>query len=327
MRALLQGLLSVVVVTWRSSDTFDQLLASLTESRQQSGVAIEVIQVDNDESAPCVHGAAREEVDLRITNGRNVGFAVAANQGVAQASNEWVVILNPDLVLATSFFSDLLSTCSACPPDVGVVSPELRFLEYPDIIQTRGIGVDRVGMPFDIDAGLPIKTPRTVPLFGATGGALAVRREIFLEAGGFSPHYFTYLEDVDLAFRLQCGGVTARYAPGVIALHAVSSSTGQRSRSRAYLVARNRRLLFRRYGKSVPGFRAQRELLDMAHMIVEAGRLRSLAPIRGRIAARDVQRPGVFAPADGVDHLPFAQSISPRAHIRRKRSVTSRSRA
>ncbi len=50
-------------------------------------------------------------------------------------------------------------------------------------------------------------------VFGACGGAAAYRRDAWQQAGGFDPALFMYMEDVDLAWRLQLLGWQALYVP------------------------------------------------------------------------------------------------------------------
>ena len=71
--------------------------------------------------------------------------------------------------------------------------------------------------------------------------------------GGLEPLYFAYMEDVDLGWRLRKHGYRAFVVPGAVALHEGSASTGEGSWLKAFLVARNRRALFRLHGP--PGLR------------------------------------------------------------------------
>ena len=317
--------LGVVFVTWNSAAHLERFLSSIAGATKHAGITVNVVQIDNASSDTSV-AISRGSVDHLVCNSFNVGFAQAVNQGASIVESEWLAVLNPDLILRPDFFAHLRTYMSEASPETGVLSPELRFLHDPGVIQTRGIGVDSLGIPFDIDAGKLVSALPETPLFGASGGALVIRRHCFLTVGGFTTDYFAYLEDVDLAWKLQLAHVQARYAPLAAALHAVSSSTGQRSVRRAFLVARNRRLLFARYGRYAPGPAIARDCLDLGHMAVETVRLRSLAPLRGRVAgrrlaavARDTNHdlPGIGA----AGQLPLCRARSPLEHLIRKRAV------
>jgi hypothetical protein len=79
-------------------------------------------------------------------------------------------------------------------------------------------------------------------VFGACAGAALYRVEAFERAGGFDERFFSYLEDVDLALRLQLAGWRCAYVPAV-ARHAGGGSSHQLSSPVGTWVARNTALL------------------------------------------------------------------------------------
>ena len=63
-------------------------------------------------------------------------------------------------------------------------------------------------------------------VFGGCGGGVAYRRAAWEQAGGFDERLFMYLEDVDLAWRLQLLGWEARFAAGARLYHHLSATGG-----------------------------------------------------------------------------------------------------
>ena len=59
----------------------------------------------------------------------------------------------------------------------------------------------------------------------ACGGAMAVRRDVFREVGGFDTEFFAYYEDVDLGWRMWVLGHEIHYAPKAICYHHHSSTS------------------------------------------------------------------------------------------------------
>ena len=57
-----------------------------------------------------------------------------------------------------------------------------------------------------------------------SGACLLVRRSAFEAVGGFDEQYFLFWEDADLCRRLRAAGYTVRYAPAIVARHAVGTS-------------------------------------------------------------------------------------------------------
>jgi hypothetical protein len=54
---------------------------------------------------------------------------------------------------------------------------------------------------------------------------MLIRRQSFLEAGGFDADYFAYLEDVDLGWRLWAGGERVTFVPDAVVHHRSSATS------------------------------------------------------------------------------------------------------
>ena len=52
-----------------------------------------------------------------------------------------------------------------------------------------------------------------------TGADLMIRRELFLEAGGFDPDFFMYYEETELSSRIKQSGYTIYSVPEAVILH------------------------------------------------------------------------------------------------------------
>ena len=91
----------------------------------------------------------------------------------------------------------------------------------------RSGGLSVLGAAWDMGFGQPDRPgydePRQVGC--VTGAAMLMRREAFLELGGFDDSYFAYFEDADLCWRWWLRGYELRYTPRARALHAYGGST------------------------------------------------------------------------------------------------------
>ena len=61
------------------------------------------------------------------------------------------------------------------------------------------------------------------------GACMLIRRDRFVEVGGFDERYFLYWEDADLCRRLRARGYETRYVPGAQVVHVGAVSSGTRS--------------------------------------------------------------------------------------------------
>jgi GT2 family glycosyltransferase len=76
-------------------------------------------------------------------------------------------------------------------------------------------------------------------VFSACGAAAVYPINAFKLLNGFDEDYFSYVEDIDLGFRLQLIGYKCIYLPNAVVYHVGSGSTSQRSDFSVYYGQRN----------------------------------------------------------------------------------------
>lgn len=213
---------------------------------------------------------------------------------------------------------------------LGAVAGTLVFASKPSVIASAGIQIHRNGVAIDRLLGKEHRERPAEPVFGASGGAAAYRKDAFLSTGGFPDHFFMYLEDVDLAFRLQLAGWDALWQPSAVARHAYSASAGEGSAFKRKLIARNRLWLLTRCfpGSLLAECAPSISLHDL--MAASYGILRDRPAVLGRAEAlariipRLCERRSI-APDDGqTDRIAdwLLPAISP-LELRRLRRVTA----
>ena len=278
--------LSAVVVAWNSGGTLAGCIDSLRASADRANEPLQIVVVDNGSTDVAVDELELEPGDVVIRNPLNAGYGVAATQGLARSRAAWVLLVNPDLVVDSGFVGALLGAADAAAASVATLVPEMRFASRPDLVNCRGVAVDEIGVPAEIDAGRPVGAGvgPSVPVLGGSSGCCLLRAEHVRRLGGPEPGFFAYLEDVDLALRLDCAGYESVFVADAVALHEGSAAAGSRSPLKAHLVARNRRLLFRLHGPRNLRATAWRVLVDLAHGVYSSFST-PLAPWAGRLEA------------------------------------------
>lgn len=222
--------LSVVVVSYNSSDFLPACLASLREAPFEPRP--EVFVVDNasaDGSADLV--AARFPEVRLLRNGGNVGYSRAVNQAWREASGDFLLVLNPDIVVRDRALQ-VLHRHLVDHPEVGLVAP--RLLNPDGTLQyscrrhytlatyalrrtpLRRLFPDHPIVRRHLMADWDHAEARDVDW--VLGAAMMLRREA-LGATVMDERYFIYFEDVDLCVRLRREGWRVVYEPEAVMLH------------------------------------------------------------------------------------------------------------
>lgn len=234
-----QPLVSVVVVNYNRAELLKECLDSLT---LQTYPDVEILVVDNgstDHSRKVVESFASARAKL-IPLTRNIGFAGACNRGIAEASGEWIALLNNDARADSRWIAELVD---AAHPETGigmiaskVLSIDGRTIDKAGHLiywdgQNRGRGT---GEP---ESG---QFDRMEDALFPDGCAAFYCRTLLEETGGFDESFFAYADDADLGLRARWLGWNCRYAPRAVVYHHHSSTSGPFSPQKIYWVERNR---------------------------------------------------------------------------------------
>ena len=216
----------------------------------QSHPAEQRIVVDNASSDGSIERLLGIDPGLRVVrNSSNRGFSLAANQGIAAAEGDWVLLLNQDVELEADYLERLLAA-GVLNDRIGAVTGKLmrRGAVGEPLVDSTGHILYRNGWASNRGEGLPDgeqwATPGTV--FGVSAAAALYRVSMLRAvsdgcARPFDERYFAYIEDVDLDWRAAQLGWTAWYEPAV-AWHQRGASGARRQPATMRRILRNRLL-------------------------------------------------------------------------------------
>lgn len=221
--------LSIVIPSHNRPDLLRTCLHSV---RRNSPAGVQVIVVDDGSRDRLVSATADEFTGVTVLrHERPLGFAAAANLGIAAATGAAIELLNDDTEVEPGWADAALARFA--DPTVGAVAP--LVLQGPP-----GPGVpiiDSAGDEYDL-GGFARKRGHAKPLtnrfrescevFGASASSAFYRADVIRAAGGFPADFGAYFEDVDLAWRIRRAGFRCVYEPGSIVWHRVGSSYRQR---------------------------------------------------------------------------------------------------
>jgi len=233
-------LVSVILVTWNSAAYLPRCLDSLAAQTFQN---FEVIVVDNGSSDGCVTDleARWPTLNLRLTLlPRNTGFSAANNLGAALAQGQWLALLNTDAFPEPDWLQNLLQAAADHPDFRFFASRQLSALDASRL-DGDGDAYHVSGLAWRWGLGHPaaLRGQENREVFGACAAAALYWRASFLKIGGFDEDLFSYLEDVDLSFRLRLTGNRCLYVANAVVHHIASASLGLTSDFALYHANRN----------------------------------------------------------------------------------------
>ena len=237
---------SALIVSYNVRQYVLETLRAYYSTCGPSAAAIVVDNASTDGSADAIEGAYPQTRVIRLA--QNLGFGRANNAGLETASSDFVLLLNPDVILGEGCVARLAEFLGA-HPDAGAASPRLarpdgrldlaarRAFPSPLASFFRFSGLSRLfpnsprfnrynlgnvpaGTVHEIDSG--------------TAACLLVRRSALDKVGFFDPDFFMYGEDLDLCYRLKQAGWKIYYVPTATAVHVKGTSTRQAAGTMLY---------------------------------------------------------------------------------------------
>jgi N-acetylglucosaminyl-diphospho-decaprenol L-rhamnosyltransferase len=229
--------IGVVTVSYGSGDVLPALLDSLENATSEP---IQIVIADNKPAEPdSVSALAISHGASYVPMSSNLGYGGAANAAAATlaAEVEWVLVVNPDVVMSPGSIDALVRTGDkdSMIASVGPVTLTSEGEVYPS---ARAVPSLRTGVGHALFANLWLDNPwsrayrddasaepvrRDVGWL--SGSCVLVRRAVFDSIGGFDEGYFMYFEDVDLGYRLGKLGYRNVYEPDAIVTHTGAHAT------------------------------------------------------------------------------------------------------
>lgn len=252
-------LVSVIIPNYNGRRFLKTCLSAL-ERQTYPAEKLEIILVDDASHDDSVTYVRTHFPQVRVlTLERNSGLAAACNRGAAIARGAVLALLNNDTEVEPGWVEALVNALAE-HPWAGAAASKMLLFDRRHVLHSAGdmMGID--GIPrnrgvWEEDRG-QYDAQRTV--FGGCGGAVAYHREVWEALGGFDEDLFMYLEDVDLAWRMQLQGWGTVFAPEARVYHHLSATGGgalasyYTGRNTIWVIAKNMPgPLLRKYWRSI----------------------------------------------------------------------------
>lgn len=226
---------SVVIVEYFSRD---HLFACIDSIERQSQKADKIVVVLNGFEQDTQDRLQNKYENVILINPHvNLGYAKAANLGIANTESAVVLTMNPDAYL------DKFAAAFACRyisenDDVGTVGPKIYETNgevYPSarIEPSLGVAVGHalLGQFFPKNRftkkykNTQVDSDQTLEVDWLSGAAIFLRREALNDVGGWDEDYFMYCEDIDLGRNMRIYRWKNVYLPECHVTHAQGIST------------------------------------------------------------------------------------------------------
>ena len=194
---------------------------------------------------------------VAIRSDINGGFSGGNNIGIHAAKGKYLFLINNDTYIESDDVSYLIERLES-RPEIGGVSPKIRFAFPPQHIQFAGftplsqVTLRNTMLGFGCPDDGSYDTPHSTPYLH--GAAMMIKREVIEKAGMMPEIFFLYYEELDWSTSMTRAGYELWYEPRCTVFHKESQSTGQLSKLRTYYLTRNRLLYARRNLKGTARF-------------------------------------------------------------------------
>ena len=230
--------LSVVIVNYNVKYYLEQCLLSVQNAIKQ--IDTEVFVVDNaskDESIALVQ--AKFPWVKCIANTQNVGFSKANNQAIRVAQGKYILLLNPDTVVAEDSFEKCIAYMDAheevgglgikMVDGTGQFLPESkRALPTPWVSFCKIIGLSSIFPYSDTFARYHLgflDKEKNHEIDVLSGAYMFMRQDALAKCGLLDEDFFMYGEDIDLSYRITKAGYKNHYFAESTIIHYKGEST------------------------------------------------------------------------------------------------------
>lgn len=223
--------LSIIILNYKTKNLVKQCLKNIVNLSLP--FEYEIIVVDNN-SEDRVKEMIKERFPQAkfVEAEKNHGMGAGNNLGVQVAQGEYVLILNPDVVVLENSIEKLLEFIRQ-NEKIGCVAPQLL---YPDrSYQPSRYRFPKFYMPAFVRTQLgllkfgkqKVKNYFMEDMSGngahqvdwVRGAVMLFRKDVYQKVGGFDENFFFYLEDTDLCRRLWQAGFEIWYVPEAKMIH------------------------------------------------------------------------------------------------------------
>ena len=232
---MISNMISIIIVSWNTASFLENCLTSILANPSTSTSEIWVVDNASSDDSPRMVREKFPRVHL-IENSENVGFARANNQAIQHCTGKYVLLLNPDTLVASGALQSLVDFLDK-HPEAGAAGPRilnpdgsLQVSSHPRPTLSRELWrllhLDSLS-PYAMYPRIKWETNQPQEADVLSGACLLLRKEVLEQVGFLDEDYFIYAEEVDLCYRIQRAGWRMYWVPQAEVVHFGGQSTQQ----------------------------------------------------------------------------------------------------
>ncbi len=236
---------SVVILNWNGLNYLKDFLPSVCNSTYPN---LEIVIGDNASTDASLEFIEASYPEVRIIkNDKNYGFAGGYNKVLEQIDSDYFVLLNSDVEVHPEWIQPVI-TLMRNDPTIAAAQPKILSYKNKDKFEYAGAAggfLDMFGYPFcrgrifDQLESDNAQYDDTKEIFWASGAALFIKKEKWIEAGGLDEDFFAHMEEIDLCWRLKNLGYRIMYCPESVVYHLGGGTLNADNPFKTYLNFRN----------------------------------------------------------------------------------------
>lgn len=257
--------LAVIILNWNGIKLLRQFIPSAV--KYTSGEDVDLIVADNGSTDESVSWLRENYPELKVLElGDNYGFAAGYNRAITETNYPYTLLLNSDVEVREGWWQPLLRFMEE-HPEAGAAQPKIRSYHHPERFEYAGAAggmLDKLGYPYcrgrvfeTVEEDKGQYDDGAFEVAWASGAALIVRTDVYLQMGGLDADFFAHMEEIDLCCRMRGAGYKVYAISDSEVYHVGGASLPKDNPRKTYLNFRNNLLLLH---KNLPRKRGQRIL-------------------------------------------------------------------
>jgi GT2 family glycosyltransferase len=236
---------AILILNWNNQNFLEKFIPSLVEFTPPD--LAEIIVADNGSTDGSVAWLKKHLPKIRIIElDKNYGFAGGYNLAIEQCEHEIIVLLNSDIQVSENWLPPLIERLA--DQKTAAVMPKILSFSTKNQFEYAGAAggyIDKFGYPFcrgrifdsiETDTG---QYDEAQLVHWTTGACMAIKKQVFADAGAFDSDFFAHMEEIDLCWRIRRMGFELWVEPKSYVYHVGGGTLPNESPGKLYLNFRN----------------------------------------------------------------------------------------